>query len=718
MLAFMKNKILIPLLILGALAVFFSFRYSAFESKETNRNTAILETVMTTIEQGHFSPRVLDDSFSLAVFNKTLHTLDYRKNFFTQQDVDHLSAFQYDIDDEIRNKTTLFFDTVDNVFTRRIDSAEGYYKSILQTAFQFNTNDSVKLGGDDIPYAADETALKERWRQYLKYLTLSKYVDLKKGQENNKEKDAKKKSDAELEADARQSVLKNQDLFFKRLRKLKNNERFALYMNAITNSEDPHTDYLPPDDKARFDESMSGSFFGIGAQLQENEGNVKIVSVIAGSPCWKQGELKVNDVIQKVAQGNAEPTDVTGMDIDEVVKLIRGPKGTTVKLTVKKVDGSIRVIPIVRGEVLREEVFAKSAIIMDKSDKIGYIYLPEFYADFNKANGRRCAVDIAEEVQKLKNEKVSGIILDLRNNGGGSLQDVVDMAGLFVDAGPIVQVKTNAGAAEKLYDRNKSTLYDGPLAIMINQGSASASEILAAAMQDYKRAVIVGSTSFGKGTVQRLISLDDVARYTGIQTTDTEGNGIGSIKITVQKFYRINGGSTQLKGVTPDIILPDPYQDIDMGERRDKASLKWDEIPAASYSPVPHPVDVARLSALSQARINANSTFNLIKSNAKILKEKENNNFYQLGEMRYRKELDDAAAISKKMEELEKKASPLTVVNIKADLPKVNMDTTTVAKNAEWLKSIKKDIYISETVSIIKDLTMMSARLINNTGIK
>nr|HQE12871.1 carboxy terminal-processing peptidase [Flavipsychrobacter sp.] len=378
--------------------------------------------------------------------------------------------------------------------------------------------------------------------------------------------------------------------------------------------------------------------------------------------------------------------------------------------------GSTRVIPIIRGEVLREEVFAKSAIIEDKTDKIGYIYLPEFYADFNKLNGRRCAEDVAKEIEKLKNAQVSGIILDLRNNGGGSLQDVVDMSGLFIDEGPIVQVKTNAGAPEKLYDRSKGTLYDGPLAIIINQGSASASEILAAAMQDYKRAVVVGSTSFGKGTVQRIISLDDIARYLGLKTPDNKG--IGSIKITVQKFYRINGGSTQLKGVTPDIILPDPYQDIDMGERRDKASLKWDEIPAVAFQTVANPVPVAQLKALSQARVSNNSTFNLIKSNAQLLKDKEKNRYYSLNEVKYKKEMDEAAALSKKMEELEKKAVSLSVVNPKEDLASINMDSTTIARNVEWLKNVKKDIYISETVSIIKDMNKAIPKLNNSTGMK
>ncbi len=736
MLAFMKNKILIPALILSALAAFFSFRY-AFADSGKDKRIITLETVMNTLNRGHFDARKVDDSFSLAVFQKTLSSFDYRKNFFTQEDINTLNPYKYRIDDDINSGSIAFFEAIDTIFKKRIDQTERYYKEILETPFSFTGNDSVQLTGDDLEYAANDAALKTRWEQYLKYLTLSKYVDLKKAQEPSKDKatddeeeenetpkDKKPKTDAELEAEARKSVLKGQDYFFKRLRKLDDEDRFAIFINAITNTEDPHTDFMPPEDKARFDEVMSGSFYGIGAQLQEDEGNIKVVAIIAGSPCWKQGELKVNDVIQKVAQGNAEPVDVEGRDLDDVVKIIRGNKGTTVKLTVKKVDGSVRVIPIVRGEVLYEEVFAKSAIIGNKGDKTGYIYLPEFYADFNKINGRRCAEDIAIEVQKLKKEGVNGIILDLRNNGGGSLQDVVDMVGLFIDEGPVVQVKTNAGAPEKLYDRAKGTLYDGPLAIMINQGSASASEIMAAAMQDYKRAIIVGATSFGKGTVQRLASLDDARRYFSNSLTAKGkdevnlGDGIGSLKLTFQKFYRINGGSTQLRGVTPDIILPDPYQHIAMGERRDKAALKWDEIPPATYTTVANPVNVAQLAAWSAARVQANGTFKLIKENAKKLKEKEDNKFYQLNEKRYRKELDEAAAISKKMEELEKKAPPLTITNPKDDLAKINMDSTTINKNKDWIKTIKKDIYIAETVNIIHDMNKSAAKLNGATGMK
>lgn len=716
MLQFMKNKILIPLSILALLGAFFSFKYISGEGNDDESKKVIIqETVMAAITRGHFSPRPIDDSLSYKAYHKVLESLDYDKKFFTQEDISQLNKYELSIDDEIKEGSVAFFDALDSVFMKRVGDGEKLYKDILQKPFSFDGNDSIQLNGAKLDYAANDAALKSRWQQFLKYRVLAKYVDLKDAQDKAKnDKGFKRKTDAQLEADARESVMKNQDFFFKRLRRLKADDRFSIYMNSITNIEDPHTDYFPPIDKAKFDESMSGNFVGIGAQLQEEEGKIKVAAILPGTPCAKQGELKAGDVILKVAQGNAEPVDIQGYEIDDAVKIIRGKKGTEVRLTVRKIDGSVRTIPIIRDKVEREETFAKSAIINGADGKVGYIYLPEFYADFNNPNGRRCAVDVATEVKKLKAEGVKGIILDLRNNGGGSLQDVVDMAGLFIDQGPIVQVKTSGEAPEKLYDRDKGTLYDGPLAIMVNQGSASASEIMAAAMQDYKRAVIVGSTTFGKGTVQRLISLDDMLRFSNRNIKDT----IGSLKITVQKFYRVNGGSTQLKGVAPDINLPDIYQDIEIGERRDKSALKWDEIPAADYTPIPHPVDAPMLAELSQKRMAANTNFKLIEESAKKMKEKESDNVYPLNEKAFRKELEQATANSKKMEDLEKKAAPLNISNLKADAGYVSRDSNTVSRNEAWLKLLKKDIYLSETVNVINDLYKNSMKVNLSTGMR
>lgn len=458
---------------------------------------------------------------------------------------------------------------------------------------------------------------------------------------------------------------------------------------------DPHTDYFPPDEKRAFEEQMAGKFFGIGAQLKEEGDKIKVVSIVTGSPSWKQGQLKVNDVIQKVAQGATESVDITGYPVEDAVKLIRGKKGTPVKLTVKSVDGTVKDITIVRDEIVTEETFAKSAII-NGQHKIGYIYLPEFYADFNDRNGARSADDVAKEVAKLKAEKVEGIILDLRFNGGGSLQDVVQMAGLFIPEGPVVQVRSRGGDAVVLRDRDKNVQYEGPLAIMVNEYSASASEIMAAAMQDYKRAVIIGSTqTFGKGTVQRLFNLDDFYPM-------KDGGSLGALKLTQQKFYRANGGSTQLKGVASDIVLPDPYYEI--AERKDSDALVWDEIPRAAFTSWYNPVNVEPLKKNSEKRMANSQAFKLLNENLSTLKKMEKQETYSLNLQTYKSEQKTNTAALKKYDAVNDKVKELSIINIKSDMEKLGADSAKIARNKDWIKVRTKDIYLDEAVNVMNDL--------------
>jgi carboxyl-terminal processing protease len=720
----MKNKILIPLLVVGALAAFFSFKYSGGDQSSEEKKALVQSTVMKAIKDGHYSPRDLNDSFSYSVYNKVLEELDGEKKFFTQEDINKLEKYKYQIDDEIKAGSIEFYKEMSSIFAKRLDEADSFAEQLLRVPFTFTSDDSIQLNGEKINWASNDDALKARWHEYLKYRVLAKYVDLKKDQEKKKEDKKNKdktKSDAELEAEARKGILKNEQYVFKRWHKLQDNDMYTLYVNAIAHTEDPHTDYFPPKDKERFDEAMSGAFYGIGAQLKPDGDKIKVQAIITGSPCWKQGELKAGDEITKVAQGDKEPVDVQGYDLEDVVQLIRGPKGSEVRLTVKRVNGSVGVVPIIRGEVMLEDVFAKSAIIKSKDGPIGYIYLPEFYADFNHVNSRRCSEDVAIEVKKLKTAGVKGIILDLRNNGGGSLSDVVDMAGIFVGGGPVVQVRSSDAAPMTLPAPNRAPIYDGPMAVMVNQNSASASEIMAAALQDYKRAVIVGSPTYGKGTVQRVEDLDafiDPVTRMRMASDSKSGGSIGSLKITMQKFYRVNGGSTQLRGVTPDIILPDPYALIDLGERHDKSALKWDEIPPANYTPTNSVGNVANLEALSRTRTNSNQTFNVIQETAERLKKQEEDNTVSLNEQKFRKEQDDINATSKKLEDLQKKTTAFEFSNPKDDLTRVNADSASIAKNKEWLKALGKDIYISETVNIVDDMMKSEMKVNMATGMK
>ena len=555
----------------------------------------------------------------------------------------------------------------------------------------------------------------------MKYRVLLKYTDLKEN-EDKKVKDSANyvaKPFDVLEKEAREAILKVQERYFKRMNKLNDNERFAIYVNALTGAMDPHTNYMLPQDKKRFDEMMSGGFIGIGAGLfQTDEGNIKITSLVTGSPAWKTGKLKVEDIIYKVAQGDALPVEIEGMEIDDVIKLIRGKKGTEVRLTVKHQDGSSEVVPIVRDQVSSEETFAKSAIIEKDHKKIGYIYLPEFYADFSGKNtGRRSGTDVLNEVEKLKAENVEGIILDLRNNGGGSLTDVVEMSGIFLGSGPVVQVRSNGDNITPLKSRASEPLFDGPLAIMINVGSASASEILAAVMQDYKRAVVVGTTSFGKGTVQNIVPLDQfVDARVGRQILDAfnkakkgesaDYDGIGSLKLTINKFYRVNGGSTQLKGVTPDIILPDAYEQIEnIGERKDPSALPWDKITAARYPLWYEQPNIDFLKRKSESRIQSDETFKLIRRTGDRLKKQQDNYVVPLSQIDYAKYLEESKSITKELEDIEKKQPHnITIFNPNIDMAKINVDTTSQNKNTEWLKNLKKDVYVYETSNIVIDM--------------
>jgi len=721
----MKNRILIPLLIVGALVAFFSFKYIGRSGRSSEeKRQLVINKVMEAIQHEHFSPRNVDDSFSVHVFNKMFDWFDGGKIFFTKQDVERLKPYQYKIDDEIKAGSIEFFDTFDAMYIRRTTGAEKYYKEILAKPFTFTANEKIQTDPAKEDFADGDAGLAERWRQNLKYRVLARFVDLKTEQEK-KAKDStgyKMRPDDSLEVQARDDVRKQNERYFKRMDKMKDDDRFTLFVNQIAETEDPHTEYFPPVEKTDFDVMMSGSFFGIGARLkQDNNDHTIITDIVTGSPSWKQGELKADDEIIKVAQGDKPPVDIQGFDINDVIKLIRGDKGTEVRLTVKKADGTIKVIPIIRDVVNIEETFAKSAIIKSGDSRIGYIYLPEFYADFNHTSGRRCATDVREEVKKLKAEGVTGIILDLRGNGGGSLADVVEMSGLFVGKGPVVQVKNSRGGLSTMRPQMYDTaLYSGPMAIMVNEGSASASEILAAAMQDYKRAVIVGEPTYGKGTVQKMIPLDELLNpMTRIQMQNDTTNGdpsLGELKLTMEKFYRVSGGSTQLKGVVPDISLPDVYDyidDEDLGERKNKSALAYDEIAPANYKPVYAYADIKTLQQMSNARVEANPTFKLIQKNAADRKAKMDDRTVSLNEKQFRKEQEEMNNLSKQLEDLQKKGTPLDVINATADMKNVEADSSSIAKNKEWLKRISKDIYISETVNIVNDISK-SGMSVNN----
>jgi len=688
----MKRNYKVIVLVLLLAGAFVAFRQQKIEK---DKETAILYATQRVIEYAHYSPKKLDDNFSKAVFKQFIEDIDPSKRYLLKSDIDTLKAFETQIDDEIRAGNLKFYEKAYEIIQKRQAQVLPFIDEILEKGFDFNQEEVVSTDYEHIPPAQDLKELKERWRKYLKFNTLSRLYEKLKAEKKKAEKDstyvAKKRDELEKEAlkDTRKSIKTYTDM----LKEMEESEYFSIFMNAITMQNDPHTNYFSPQGKERFDTSMSGSFEGIGARLQKEGDYVKIVEIIAGGPAWRDGNLKVGDLIQKVAQDKEDPVDIMGMRLSKVVKLIKGPKGTVVNLIVKRVDGSIETIPITRDRVELEETFAKSVIINDKDKKYGYIYLPKFYIDFKEKNQRSAATDIKKELQKLQAEKVEGIILDLRNNGGGSLSTVIDIGGFFIDKGPIVQVRDKKGDVEVLKDADKSIVYDGKVVVMINELSASASEILAAALQDYNRAIIIGSQSYGKGTVQNLIEL---TRVQGDKYGD-----LGALKWTTKKFYRINGGSTQRKGVVPDIILPDTYMYLDnIREEDEPTALPWDKIEQASYKKY----DIKRkaeIVATEQARINQSEIFQHIKEKARWLADSKKDHIIYLKWDEYVKDIEKTDKISKKYDSLIKFEAGYDIKSLPEDLLKKKNDTSFTIRREKWIKDLKKDPYLNEAVKIL-----------------
>jgi carboxyl-terminal processing protease len=674
-----------------------------------DRGELLVKLIMTGMERYHYQPLAIDDEFSQMVFDEYLKKLDYSRHFFTARDLENLQRFQYRIDDELQNGTFEFFELSLNMLSHRMSQARGFLAEYEEIPFDFDREETYVDDPESLDFPTNEAELRERWRLELKYRTLIRLHDAMERQEEQAKSQPESigfegKTFSELEAEARAKTIENYRKYLDRLEDMDLSDRRADYLNAVTGIYDPHTGYFPPKDKENFDISLSGRLEGIGAQLREDGQYIKVVRIVPGSASARQGELQIDDKILKVAQGKEEePVDIVGMNIDDAVKLIRGPKGTEVLLTVRRPDGTQKEIPITRDVVELEETYAKSAVLREsgQAGRIGYIHLPKFYADFRDRNGRRAATDVAKEVKKLKAEGIDGLILDLRNNGGGSLSDVVEMAGLFVEDGPMVQVKYRDRDPQVLRDRDREVQYEGKLLVLVNSFSASASEILAAAMQDYDRAVIVGSPStYGKGTVQLFVNLDDFIRGS------SEVKPLGEIKLTTQKFYRINGDATQLKGVIPDIVLPDEYSLLDMGEKDYKHSMAWDEIEPVDYQPWEKPASAQTedLRINSARRVATSQTFRLIRENAERFRRRQERESYPLELTAFRTDRERIEEEGEKYKDLRQTIDAMQIDYLRQDMAHIDSDTLRQKRYAQWHSNLRKDPYLFEAMQILQDM--------------
>lgn len=679
--------------------------YPRPEEKPEGRKSEVINNLMyQVLKSSHYAPQEVNNAFSQRVYDAYLEELDGGKRFFTAQDLEELSQYRNVLDQQYKSSNFSFFRKVRSTFEQRRDLVQGYYREILAEPFDYSQKDFFETDAEKRKHPQNEEELRQHWQLYLKHRSLARLEEYLHNQEEKAEKSdtLEIKSREELQAKARKKVLESHDRWFENLAEMKDMDWTSGYFNAIANQYDPHTRYYPPQQQEDFEINMTGQLEGIGAQLQEKGDFIEVTKIITGSACWKQGDLEVGDKIIRVEQGDKpkeDPVDLIGMSVRDAVRYIRGPKGTTVILTVQKVDGAKQTIAIERDVVELESTFAKSAIVGQGANKVGYIRLPKFYVKFYSDHNRDVSDDIKAELEKLKDAGVSGVILDLRNNGGGALGEVVEIAGHFIDEGPVVQVKPSGRKPKILEDEDSGVVYDGPLAVMVNRFSASASEIFAAAIQDHQRGVVIGSEStFGKGTVQNVLDMD---RAVGGAYKDLKP--LGSLKLTIQKFYRIDGGTTQKRGVIPDIILPDTYGDFKMGERDRETALPYDEIESLDYQPWSDFTQLEALQKSSEKRVRKSAKFQIIADYAQWVSENRKETREPLLFEAYQKSQERDRKLSEQFKGMRKSDSALAVSPNKADLESINANEDSKRKAENWHEDVGEDVYIHETYRVLQD---------------
>ncbi|MCH2489308.1 MAG: carboxy terminal-processing peptidase [Flavobacteriales bacterium] len=690
------------------LAVFVAAASCSFTTKEFNdpdKDKLLVDLITYVLQKGHYNPADMDDAFSEGVYTDFIEGLDPLKRYFYASDIEDFSVYRTEIDDQLKEKDLTFFNVVFERFMERMENSKEIYQEVLDTPFDYTANESINVDYDTIDYVSSKEELKERWRQQLKFSTISSYYDLIESNGNEAETDEEPKSKAELEEKARDQTRTSLKEYFEFTDDLERKDYFAVYLTTIVEEFDPHTNYFAPPDRDRFDLRMSGKLEGIGARLQKKNDYISIVEVISGGPAWRGEHVEVGDVILKVKQEDEDKAvSIVGMRIDDAVQLIKGPKGSKVTLTIKRVDGTIEEEVITRDVVELEETYAKTTVIDKEEKKYGLINLPQFYFDMQDYKKRNAASDVKKEILRLKDEGVEGLILDLRDNGGGSLTTAVDIAGLFIKEGPVVQVASSGTRKEVLEDTNDEVVWDGPLVILVNELSASASEILAAAMQDYKRAIVIGSKqTYGKGTVQNLIDLNQWLRKNDM-------GDMGALKLTTQKFYRINGGSTQLEGVKSDVVMPDRYSYIDVGERDYDNPLPYDKIEAADYDIWDGYIDFDETIAKSKARMAKSEQLALIEENARWIKKQRDEMIVSLNYDTYTAEIERRKDETDKFKAIEDYDNQLSYRSLPNEVALMKQDTTLREKRKRWHKSLAKDIYVEEAVNVLEDLKVNNIR--------
>ena len=704
----MKRKIILFFITIAL--VFASWNLINPSFNNSNKDKLLIEIIKYVLEKYHYNSVDINDEFSAKMFDAYIDLLDSQKKYFLNSDYNEFKKYKLKLDNQLIDYDLSFFNLSYQRLIQRISEVEDFYPTLLYNSFDFSVKEEINLDFDNISFSKNDKERKDRWRKQFKYSALDIYDIKISDQKLNIKKDEEYivKSNEEIIKESIELVDKNMKNVFDLMNDLQRKDWFSTYLNSFVLQLDPHTYYFKPEDKERFDMTISGKFNGIGARLSKQEGGIKIVDIILGGPLWKDKKIEIGDEIIKVGEKDKEPVNVIGMRLEDAIKLIKGPKDTEVRLTVRKnINGEIKVIPVVRDEIKLEETYAKSTLIKKNNKSYGLISLPKFYVDFDDYKERNCASDVKKEILKLKKEGMEGLVLDLRNNGGGSLQTVVDMTGLFIEEGPVVQVKSFGDRKQVVYDKDPSIFWDGPMVVLVNQMSASASEILAAALQDYNRAVIVGSTqSFGKGTVQNVIDLN---RFLSNSQFD-----LGALKITTDKFYRINGGSVQVEGVKSDITIPNRLSYISIGENDEKNPLKWDKIDSADYKKWDRYFNLDEVISSGNDQIEKSQLVSLIKENAKWIASRQNPKSLTLNYLDYKKSQSDDKNYLLRFDDIKNYKNDLKFQFIANDEESIENSKEILERRKRWAKGLQSDFQLNEGLKVLDNLKL---KVINKKSI-
>tara|TARA_S200000501_G_scaffold120938_1_gene113775 strand:+ start:3843 stop:5954 length:2112 start_codon:yes stop_codon:yes gene_type:complete len=696
----MKNNIFTSLIAFIMCLASCSFVPKDFDTSD--KDNLVIQLITYVLDQAHYLDKEINDEFSENVFNKFLENIDPYKRYFYSYDIEEFTEYKYSIDDAFKNPNLDFFELVYARYMQRMSESEKIFNEILSKPFDFSKDEVFESDFEALDYVQSKTELYDRWRKLLKIYVIENYHNEVQDDLKEIESDStfQVRNKEIIEKETRESLFETMNQNYRFVaEEMERSDWLSIYINSFVSQYDPNTSYLDPESKDRFDIDMSGNYAGIGARLQKKIDKVEITEVISGGPVWKDDILEKGDAILKVRQDDEEEAvNILTMRLSEAVKLIKGKKGTKVHLTVKKVDGSISEVTVKRDIVQLEETYIKSTIVEKGNNQYGIINIPKFYIDFDNQSNRDAAKDLRIEIERLKEQGIKGLVIDLRNNGGGALKTVVDMAGMFIKNGPVVQVKYFDKEKQVLSDRDRSILWTGPLVILVNEGSASASEILAAAMQDYQRAIIIGGNqTWGKGTVQNVFPLNRMVRG------NTNGD-LGALRYTTQKYYRINGGSVQLEGVKSDINVPYRYKYLDFGEKDSENPLKWDEIDDVDYTIWQSNFDFNEAITKSKERMSNNEYLKLIDENAKWIKSVRDDKLINLNYDKFKKRLEENSLKTKKFKALNDFSMTYTFKSLPYEVDLIEKDSILGIKRDRWHKSLNKDLYIDEALNVLSDL--------------